>query len=72
MLRRTVYFLEGHIYRGFRLFEYDLARDATREIDVLTYGGVVLHDVVEGNSTRVTALACATRARLLTPSDQEE
>jgi hypothetical protein len=24
LLRRTVYFLEGHIYRGFRLYEYVL------------------------------------------------
>ncbi|HYH96668.1 hypothetical protein [Hyalangium sp.] len=83
LLRRTVYFLEGHIYRGFRLFEYDLARDATREIElegvskvldisadgrmllVLTYSGLVLHDVVEGSSTRLTGVAGATRARLL-------
>jgi hypothetical protein len=83
VLRRTVYFLEGHIYRGFRLFEYDIARDATREIEIkevtqvldisadgrmllmLTYSGLVLHDVVEGNSTSLTGVASATHARLL-------
>ncbi|WNG34422.1 hypothetical protein F0U61_12855 [Archangium violaceum] len=83
VIRRTVYFLDGHIYRGFRLFEYDIARDATREIEikgvsqvldisadgrmllVLTYSGLVLHDVVDGSSTSLTGVAGVTSARLL-------
>ncbi|REG32171.1 hypothetical protein ATI61_105499 [Archangium gephyra] len=32
VVRRTVYFIEGTIYSGNRLFEYDVARDATREL----------------------------------------
>jgi hypothetical protein len=85
LLRRTVYFLEGHIYRGFRLYEYDLARDATREIElegvskvfdisadgrmllVLTYRGLVLHDVVTGDSTGLPGMAGVTHAQLLAP-----
>jgi hypothetical protein len=83
LLRRTVYFREGHIYLGFRLFEYDVDRDATRELKiegatdvldisadgrtllVMTYGGLVLHDVVEGSSTRLPGVAGSNGARLL-------
>jgi hypothetical protein len=75
--------IEGHIYLGLRLYEYDLDRDATREIEiegvkevldisadgrkllVLTYGGLVLHDVVDGSSASLTGVTGVTRARLL-------
>jgi hypothetical protein len=37
-VRRTVYFREGHPFLGYRLYEYDLDRDATRELKL--EGGV--------------------------------
>jgi hypothetical protein len=82
--RRTVYFLEGAPYLGYRLYEYDLERDETREIvleggvvnvfDIsvdgqtllaLTYRGLVLHDVVTGQTTVVEGAPSVTYAQVL-------